>query len=57
MINTVIQKRLSAIEVEVRMLRAKVARRPNLAVDDANWKKVRPLAKKIRAKLYKARYG
>jgi hypothetical protein len=57
MTNAVIQKRLSAIEAEVKMLRTKVVRRPNLAIDDANWKKVRATAKKIRTKLYKARYG
>jgi len=57
MINAVLQKRLSAIEAEVRMLKTKVARRPSLAVDEANWKKIRPAAKRIRAKLYRARYG
>ena len=51
------QKRVNQLEAEVRVLKNAVLEKPNLSIDEKNWKKVKPASKKIRAKLYKARYA
>ena len=51
------QERIQALEAEIKVLKTAVAGTPDLVIDDANWVKVKPTAKKVRAKIYKARYG
>jgi len=57
MTKAVMQKRVNQLEAEVRVLKNAVLEKPNLSIDEKNWKKVKPASKKIRAKLYKARYA
>ncbi|HEY4517022.1 MAG TPA: hypothetical protein VJG64_03690 [Candidatus Paceibacterota bacterium] len=56
MTKTVVQNRVRALEAEVRVLKAAVLEKPDLSIDEKNWQKVKGTSKKIRAKLYKARY-
>ncbi len=51
------RERVQALEAEVRLLKTAVSQRPDFSVDDKNWQKVKPSSRKIRAKLYKARYA
>ena len=57
MIKAVVQKRVRAIEAEVRVLKAAVLEKPDFSIDEKNWQKVKGTSKKVRAKLYKARYA
>ncbi len=57
MTNAVIQKRLSKIEAEIKLLKQAISRPVDFSVDDKNWKKMRGTVKKVRAKLYKERYA
>ena len=57
MTKTVVQNRVRALEAEVRVLKNAVLEKPDLSVDGKNWQKVKGTSKKIRAKLYKARYA
>ena len=56
--NTVaIKNRVQKLEAEVGLLKRAVVVQPDFGVDTANWEKMRPTVKKIRAKLYKKVYG
>ena len=57
MTNAAIQQRLTKLETEVKTLRAIMARRPDLSVDEKNWRMMRPTMKKIRAQMYQENYG
>lgn len=54
--SVVAQNRIQALEAEIRLLKTAVAGKPDLLIDDVNWKKVKSTAKKVREKLYKAHY-
>jgi len=56
MTNATIQKRLIKLEAEMNMLKRTMPR-PDLSVDEKNWRKVKNTVKKIRGKLYKERYA
>lgn len=56
MTNATMQRRLIKLEVEMKMLK-KTMPRPDLSVDEKNWRKVKSTVKKIREKLYKERYA
>jgi len=53
---TTVQQRIGKIEAEVKLLKRAVTKRPDLYIDEKNWQKVRTVAKKARAKIFKARY-
>lgn len=57
MTNATVQKKIDKLEAEVRLLKASVSSRPDMFIDERNWKKVKPATKKIRASLYKERYA
>jgi len=57
MASTTFERRLTTLEAQVRVLKRATQRRVDLSIDEKNWKKVKPTAKKIRAKLYRARYA
>lgn len=51
------KNRILTIEAELDLLKKAYARKPNFTVDEMNWKKVKPVAKKIRKKLFDEVYG
>ena len=51
------QEKIQVLEAEVKLLKTAIAGAPDFVVDDVNWAKVKPTAKKVRAKVYKARYA
>ena len=51
------QEKIQALEAEVKLLKTALSGKPDSGIDDANWAKVKPTAKKVRAKVYKARYA
>ena len=51
------QKKIRVLEAEVQVLKTAVAKQPDFTVDEKNWKKIKPFAKKVRSKLFKARYA
>jgi hypothetical protein len=57
MTNAAIQKRLTKIEAEIKLIKRAGVKRPDLSIDEKNWRKMRPTMKKIRAQLYKERYA
>ena len=57
MTDAVIQKRLSKLEAEIKLIKRAVSKRPDFSVDEKNWKKMKAPMKRVRAKVYKARYG
>ena len=57
MTNAAIQKRLAKLETEVKTLRALVVPRLDLSIDEKNWRTMRPTVRKVRAQIYKERYG
>jgi hypothetical protein len=57
MTKTAVKEKLSKMEAEIRLLKKAVAERPNFDIDEINWKKIKPIAKTARAKMYKKYYG
>lgn len=57
MTNAAIQKRLARIEAEIKLIKQTTTKRPDLSIDDKNWKKMKGTVKKVRAQLYKERYA
>lgn len=57
MSGTTIQKKIRVLEAEVKALKTAAAKRPDFSVDEKNWQKVKSVSKKVRAKLFKARYA
>lgn len=57
MTEATMQRRINSLEAEIKMLKTAVARKPDLSVDEKNWRKIQTTAKKVRAKLYRARYA
>ncbi|MBI4093558.1 hypothetical protein HY417_01210 [Candidatus Kaiserbacteria bacterium] len=57
MTNAALQKRIAKLEAELKLIKRVGMRRPNLAIDDKNWKKMKATVKKVRAELYKERYA
>lgn len=51
-----VKNKIMDLEAEIGLLKKAVNSRPNFDVDEANWKKIRPAAKKIRNKVYKKVY-
>ncbi len=52
-----VKNKLMNLEAQIGLLKKAVADEPDFDIDEANWKKIRPVAKKIRAKLFKKTYG
>ena len=59
MTNATINRRIMNLEAELILLKKAVAKDSiiDFDIDERNWAKIRLLSKKIRAKLYKERYG
>lgn len=54
---TALEKRLNTLEAQVRILKRTARRGVDPAIDEKTWQKVKPVAKRVRAKLYRERYG
>jgi hypothetical protein len=54
---TAMKQKLNTLEAEVRALRMAMRRPLDLAIDDANWKKLKPTSDRVRRKLFKKLYG
>lgn len=54
---TFAKNRILTIEAELDLLKKAYVKKPNFIVDDINWKKIKPAAKKIRRKLFAEVYG
>jgi len=50
-------KKIANLEVEIALIKKTASRRPDFAIDEDNWRKVRKVVKKARAKTYKNVYG
>ena len=57
MTNAVVQKRLDRLEAEIKLIRRAQNKRPDLSIDEKNWRRMRSTVKKVRARLYKERYA
>lgn len=57
MAQTALKSKILDLESEIQLLKQALVKEPDFGVDEANWRKVRPIAKKTRAKLYRRRYG
>lgn len=53
---TIIKNKITVLEAEVALLKKTFVREPDFAVDEKNWKKIKPTAKKIRKQVYKEAY-
>ncbi len=52
-----IKEKILDLEAQIALIKMSVFKKPNFGVDEKNWTKVRPVMKKIRAKVYKETYG
>ena len=57
MTKATVTKKLNTLEAEIQILKTAVQGRPDFAVDEANWKKIKPALKKARKELSKEVYG
>ena len=55
--NITIKRKLDTLEAEVKVLRMAMRRPADVRIDEANWARLKPAAKRIRTKLFKQRYG
>ena len=54
---TTVKEKIRTLETQIQRLKAAVFSEPDYDIDEYNWKKIRPIAQKIRKKLYKKYYG
>ena len=52
-----VKEKIQNLEAEIGMLKTAVSRRPDFAVDETNWRKVKSAVKKARAEVSKEMYG
>jgi len=57
MTQATLKKKIRGLEAELELLKRAVVQKPDFAMDEANWQKVRPEAKATRRTLYQRRYG
>ena len=51
MTQATVKEKIQNLEAEIGMLKTAVSRRPDFAVDETNWRKVKSAVKKARAKV------
>jgi len=56
MTNAVLQNKIRNIEAEISYIKSVVINKPDFDIDERNWTKIKPVMKKIRAKLFKKAY-
>ena len=52
-----VKQKIKNLEAEIKLLKNAVSQRPNFEIDELNWKKIKPAAKKARAQVAKEIYG
>ncbi|MEK7062526.1 MAG: hypothetical protein AAB946_00660 [Patescibacteria group bacterium] len=57
MTTTAIKEKIMNLEAQLALIKRSVFKEPDFDVDERNWTKIRPIMKKIRAKVYKETYG
>ena len=57
MTNAVFKEKIRNLEAEIVLLKRAVIREPDFDIDEKNWGKVKPVIKKIRAKVFKKTYA
>lgn len=57
MTNAALQKRIAKIEAELKLIKRAGKKRVDFSIDEKNWRKMEGTVKKVRAQLYKERYG
>lgn len=54
---TTIKEKIRNLEAEIAYLKMAVIDRPDFSVDEENWKKIKPVLKKIRTRIFKKLYA
>ncbi len=54
---TAIENKIVDLEAKIKLLKESVRKQPSFSVDEKNWEKVKPEAKKTRKRLFKKVYG
>ena len=57
MTQAALRKKILSMEAELQLLKRVIVQEPDFAIDEVNWQKVRPEARRSRRKLYQHRYG
>ena len=57
MTNAIFKEKIRNLEAEIVLLRRAVTKEPDFYIDEKNWGKIRPMMKKIRAKVFKKTYA
>lgn len=52
-----LKKKIMHLQAEINLLKVSMSKKIDYEIDEINWKKVEPTAKKIRKQLYKKIYG
>ncbi len=52
-----VKEKIQNLEAEIKILKTAVAKRPDFAIDDSNWRKIKPAVKKARTEIAKEIYG
>lgn len=52
-----VKNKLANLEAQISLLKKAVIEEPDFDIDQANWKKIKPAVKKVRAKMFKKYYG
>ena len=57
MTKVLVREKIISLEAEPSLLKAALTERPDFAFDEANWRKVRAVAKRARKSVWRAVYG
>ena len=57
MTQATVKEKIQNLEAEIGMLKTAVSRRPDFAIDEVNWRKIKPAVKKARAEVSKEMYA
>ncbi len=57
MTNAVLKEKILRLEAQVGTLMSAFTERPDFSVDERNWRKIRPAARKARRDVYRETYG
>jgi len=54
---TTVKEKIQSLEAEIKLLKTAVSGRPDFAIDEINWRKIKPAVKKARAEVSKEMYA
>ena len=52
-----VKGKIQSLEAEIQILKSAISKRPDFAIDESNWRKIKPAVKKARAEIAKEMYG